>query len=73
MSATRDITNAVKLSGPNPDLNPRLHLAIATAKKNAVPKASIEAAIARGQVSQPRVLPSKILHSKLCSHRRSPP
>ncbi|KAG9204921.1 hypothetical protein G6514_010155 [Epicoccum nigrum] len=49
MSATRDITNAVKLSGPNPDLNPRLHLAIATAKKNAVPKASIEAAIARGQ------------------------
>ncbi|EDU46265.1 Transcrip-reg domain containing protein [Pyrenophora tritici-repentis] len=46
---TRDITNAVKLAGPNPDLNPRLALAIATAKKSAVPKASIEAAIARGQ------------------------
>lgn len=30
-------------------MNPRLHLAVATAKKNAVPKASIEAAIARGQ------------------------
>jgi YebC/PmpR family DNA-binding regulatory protein len=46
---TRDITNAVKLAGPNPDLNPRLALAITTAKKSAVPKASIEAAIARGQ------------------------
>ena len=46
---TRDITNAVKLGGPNPDLNPRLHLAISIAKKSAVPKASIEAAIARGQ------------------------
>lgn len=46
---TRDITNAVKLAGPNPDLNPRLALSIATAKKSAVPKASIEAAIARGQ------------------------
>ncbi|KAH6642700.1 transcriptional regulator-domain-containing protein [Boeremia exigua] len=46
---TRDITIAVKLGGPNPDLNPRLHLCISTAKKSAVPKASIEAAIARGQ------------------------
>ena len=46
---TRDISNAVKLAGPNPDMNPRLALAISTAKKSAVPKASIEAAIARGQ------------------------
>ncbi|KAJ8112537.1 hypothetical protein OPT61_g5120 [Boeremia exigua] len=46
---TRDITNAVKLGGPNPELNPRLHLSISIAKKSAVPKASIEAAIARGQ------------------------
>jgi YebC/PmpR family DNA-binding regulatory protein len=46
---TRDISNAVKLAGANPDLNPRLALAIVTAKKAAVPKASIEAAIARGQ------------------------
>lgn len=46
---TRDITNAVKLAGPNPDMNPRLALAISTAKKSAVPKASIEAALARGQ------------------------
>jgi transcriptional/translational regulatory protein YebC/TACO1 len=30
-------------------MNPRLALALTTAKKNAVPKASIEAAIARGQ------------------------
>ena len=46
---TRDITNAVKLAGANPDMNPRLALAISTAKKSAVPKTSIEAAIARGQ------------------------
>ncbi|KAH7125619.1 transcriptional regulator-domain-containing protein [Dendryphion nanum] len=46
---TKDITNAVKLGGPNPTMNPRLALAITTAKKSAVPKGSIEAAIARGQ------------------------
>jgi YebC/PmpR family DNA-binding regulatory protein len=46
---TRDITQAVKLAGANPDMNPRLALSLHTAKKNAVPKASIEAAIARGQ------------------------
>ncbi len=45
----RDIVNAVKLAGPNPDMNPRLALAIATAKKATVPKATIEAAMARGQ------------------------
>ncbi|KAF2710701.1 YebC-like protein [Pleomassaria siparia CBS 279.74] len=46
---TKDITNAVKLGGPDPNMNPRLALAITIAKKTAVPKASIEAAIARGQ------------------------
>ncbi|EAT91328.2 hypothetical protein SNOG_01679 [Parastagonospora nodorum SN15] len=46
---TRDITVAVKLSGPDPNMNPRLALALTTAKKSAVPKTAIEAAIARGQ------------------------
>ncbi|KAF2826542.1 YebC-like protein [Ophiobolus disseminans] len=46
---TRDISQAVKLAGPDADMNPRLALALVTAKKNAVPKASIEAAVARGQ------------------------
>jgi YebC/PmpR family DNA-binding regulatory protein len=46
---TRDITQAIKLAGPDPNMNPRLALALTTAKKNAVPKATIEAAIARGQ------------------------
>ncbi|KAL5115822.1 hypothetical protein ACEQ8H_006317 [Pleosporales sp. CAS-2024a] len=46
---TRDISSAVKLGGANPQMNPRLAQALATAKKAAVPKASIEAAIARGQ------------------------
>ncbi|KAF2734881.1 YebC-like protein [Polyplosphaeria fusca] len=45
----KDISNAVKLGGPNPEMNPRLALAISTAKKSAVPKANIETAIARGQ------------------------
>jgi YebC/PmpR family DNA-binding regulatory protein len=46
---TRDISNAVKLAGADPVMNPRLALALTTAKKNAVPKSTIEAAIARGQ------------------------
>ncbi|KAF2015313.1 DUF28-domain-containing protein [Aaosphaeria arxii CBS 175.79] len=46
---TKDISNAVKIGGPDPNMNPRLALAISTAKKSAVPKANIEAAIARGQ------------------------
>ncbi|KAJ4287631.1 hypothetical protein N0V90_012334 [Kalmusia sp. IMI 367209] len=46
---TKDISNAVKLNGSDPNMNPRLALAISTAKKSQVPKASIEAAIARGQ------------------------
>ena len=35
--------------GPDPNLNPRLALAVSRAKKDGFPKASIEAAIARGQ------------------------
>jgi YebC/PmpR family DNA-binding regulatory protein len=46
---THDITLAVKLGGANPEMNPRLALSLTTAKKNAVPKTSIDAAIARGQ------------------------
>jgi transcriptional/translational regulatory protein YebC/TACO1 len=38
-----------KVYGPDPNSNPRLALAIATAKKAGVPKGLIEAAIARGQ------------------------
>ena len=36
-------------NGPNPQFNPRLATAIATAKKSGFPKASLESAIARGQ------------------------
>lgn len=46
---TKDITNAVKLHGHDVSLNPRLAVVIATAKKSAVPKTAIEAAIARGR------------------------
>jgi transcriptional/translational regulatory protein YebC/TACO1 len=37
------------VGGPDPNMNPRLALAISIAKKTAVPKATIEAAVARGQ------------------------
>lgn len=66
-----DIYNAVKLGGPDPNMNPRLALALVTAKKSQTPKASIEAAIARGQglsatgaalefVSMEAVLPASV-------------
>ena len=37
------------MGGPDPNLNPRLAAAIAHAKRGALPKTSIESAIARGQ------------------------
>ncbi|KAI9673093.1 MAG: hypothetical protein M1829_004407 [Trizodia sp. TS-e1964] len=46
---TRDIVLASKLSGPDPNLNPRLAALISAAKKTGFPKASIDASIARGQ------------------------
>jgi YebC/PmpR family DNA-binding regulatory protein len=45
----KEIENAVKLSGPDPNTNPRLALAISIAKKAGIPKANIEAALARGK------------------------
>lgn len=44
----REITVAAKLGGPDPDANPRLRLAIATARGQSMPKANIENAIAKG-------------------------
>lgn len=44
----REIMVAAKLGGADPDMNPRLRLAIATAKGNSMPKAPIERAIAKG-------------------------
>ncbi|KAL2351406.1 transcriptional regulator-domain-containing protein [Cryomyces antarcticus] len=44
-----EIAQASKLYGSDPNINPRLAHAIATAKKSGFAKASIEAAIARGQ------------------------
>lgn len=44
----REITVAAKLGGGDPDMNPRLRLAIATAKGQSMPKNNIENAIAKG-------------------------
>ncbi len=44
----REIMVAAKLGGGDPDMNPRLRLAIATAKGNSMPKAPIERAIQKG-------------------------
>ena len=41
----REISIAVKESGPNPDYNPRLRMAIANAKAANMPKSNIESAI----------------------------
>ena len=38
----REITVAAKLGGADPDMNPRLRLAIATARGQSMPKANIE-------------------------------
>lgn len=45
----KEITVAVKESGPDPDSNPRLRMAIANAKGNSMPKDNIERAINKGK------------------------
>ncbi len=44
----REITVATKLGGPDPDANPRLRMAIESAKKISMPMDTIEKAIKRG-------------------------
>lgn len=44
----REITVAAKIGGGDPDMNPRLRLAIATAKGQSMPKNNIENAIQKG-------------------------
>lgn len=44
----REITVAAKMGGGDPDMNPRLRLAMATARGQSMPKANIENAIAKG-------------------------
>ncbi len=44
----REITVAAKLGGGDPDMNPRLRLAIANAKAESMPKTNIENAIQKG-------------------------
>ncbi|MCJ1472999.1 hypothetical protein MMC13_001648, partial [Lambiella insularis] len=48
-SLAQELTQASRASGADPALNNRLAALIATAKKSSFPKASIDAAIARGQ------------------------
>ena len=44
---SREITVAAKMGDPNPDTNPRLRLAVATARAQSMPKDNIERAIAK--------------------------
>ncbi|GGE45649.1 putative transcriptional regulatory protein R02753 [Marinicauda pacifica] len=46
---SKEITIASKISGPDPDMNPRLRLAVANAKGQSMPKDNIERAIKKGQ------------------------
>ncbi len=45
---SKDITIAAKLSGPDPDMNPRLRLAVNNAKGQSMPKDNIQRAISKG-------------------------
>ena len=49
---SREIQVAVRLNGPSPDLNPRLKLALETARAHCLPKDTIERAIVKGQGTQ---------------------
>ncbi len=44
----REITVAAKLGGPDPDMNPRLRLAVVTARGQSMPKDAIDRAIKKG-------------------------
>ncbi len=44
----RELTVAAKMGGGDPDMNPRLRLAISTARSNSMPKDGIERAIQKG-------------------------
>ena len=44
----REITSAARSGDPNPDMNPRLRLAVDKAKAASVPKDTIERALKRG-------------------------
>lgn len=46
---SKEITVAVKIGGPDPNMNPRLRLAIQNAKGASVPKDNIQRAIDKGQ------------------------
>ncbi|MGB0907616.1 MAG: YebC/PmpR family DNA-binding transcriptional regulator [Maricaulaceae bacterium] len=45
---SKDITIASKMGGPDPDMNPRLRLAIANAKGQSMPKDNIQRAVDKG-------------------------
>ncbi len=45
---SKEITIAAKMGGGDPDMNPRLRLAVANAKGQSMPKDNIERAIAKG-------------------------
>lgn len=46
---SKEITIASKMGGPDPNMNPRLRLAVANAKAASVPKDNIQRAIDKGQ------------------------
>jgi YebC/PmpR family DNA-binding regulatory protein len=48
----KEITIAAKMGAPDPDMNPRLRLAIQTAKSNSMPKDNIERAVKKSQAGE---------------------
>ncbi len=63
----KDIAIAVKTSGPNPDNNPRLRMAIQNAKGANMPKDRVDAAIKRASSKEEKDFRGSCVRG-LCSH-----
>ena len=59
---SREIQVAVRLGGPLPDNNPRLKLALQTARAHLLPKDTIKRAIAKGQGAKERDSTEEVLY-----------
>jgi YebC/PmpR family DNA-binding regulatory protein len=59
---TKELTAAAKAGGGNPDMNPRLRLALAKAKEGNMPKDNIDRAIKKGTGELPGVVYEEVMY-----------
>ena len=65
---SREIQVATRLGGPSPGSNPRLKLALDTARTHSLPKDTIERAISKGQGATPDAVISEVLYEGFGPH-----